>query len=162
MELQELEQVLEDLGRPRFHARQIFQWVHKTRRHGLRADDRPRPGAARADDRTPSESATRAVSRRERSEDGTTKLLLRLEDGKQIESVFIPDTPGDDLLHLDSGRLRDEVRFCLTGKMGMVRNLTAGRSSARSACWRASWACSTPASTSSDGHGEPLPQLRRR
>ena len=29
IELPELEQVLEELGRPRFHARQIFQWVYK-------------------------------------------------------------------------------------------------------------------------------------
>ena len=30
---------------------------------------------------------------RERSIDGTEKFLLRLADGQQIESVFIPDTP---------------------------------------------------------------------
>ena len=29
VELPELEQALHDLGHPRFHARQIFQWIHK-------------------------------------------------------------------------------------------------------------------------------------
>ena len=29
VELHELEQSLADLGTPRFHGRQIFQWVHK-------------------------------------------------------------------------------------------------------------------------------------
>ena len=29
MELAELEQALETLGRPRFHGRQLFQWIHK-------------------------------------------------------------------------------------------------------------------------------------
>ena len=29
MELAELEQALESMGHPRFHARQVFQWVHK-------------------------------------------------------------------------------------------------------------------------------------
>ena len=38
--------------------------------------------------------ATPEVVRTERSSDGTTKFLLRLDDGKLIESVFIPDTPG--------------------------------------------------------------------
>ena len=36
---------------------------------------------------------TPAVERVERSTDGTTKFLLRLADGKHIESVYIPDTP---------------------------------------------------------------------
>ena len=29
MELPELEQALESMGHPRFHARQLFQWIHK-------------------------------------------------------------------------------------------------------------------------------------
>ena len=29
MELTELEQALESMGHPRFHGRQLFQWVHK-------------------------------------------------------------------------------------------------------------------------------------
>ena len=37
--------------------------------------------------------STPAVVRTERSADGTTKFLLRLADGKLIESVFIPDNP---------------------------------------------------------------------
>ena len=47
---------------------------------------------------------------RERSIDGTEKFLLRLADGQRIESVFIPDTPVHDLLHLDPGGLRDGLR----------------------------------------------------
>ena len=49
-------------------------------------------------------STTPAVAHRETSSDGTEKFLLRLADGRHIESVFIPDTPADDLLHLDAGR----------------------------------------------------------
>ena len=29
MDLAELEQALEAMGHPRFHARQLYQWVHK-------------------------------------------------------------------------------------------------------------------------------------
>ena len=45
------------------------------------------------------------------SEDGTQKFVLRLADGKQIESVFIPDTPVADLLRLDTGWMRDGLRL---------------------------------------------------
>jgi 23S rRNA (adenine2503-C2)-methyltransferase len=79
--------------------------------------------------------ATPAVVRRERSTDGTSKFLLKLDDGKLIESVFIPDNPvpGDAsreprATFCISTQVGCAMRcaFCLTGKMGIDRNLTAG------------------------------------
>jgi 23S rRNA (adenine2503-C2)-methyltransferase len=125
LELHELEQVLEDLGRPRFHARQIFQWVHKrgitdfALMSDLSRELRASLGSALA-------IATPEVVRRERSEDGTTKLLLRLADGRQIESVFIPDTPSMTFCVSTQVGCAMKCAFCLTGKMGIDRNLTAG------------------------------------
>ena len=49
------------------------------------------------------------IDRRDVSSDGTQKLLVRLDDGRTIESVFIPDTP-EDVLRLHPGRLRHGVR----------------------------------------------------
>jgi 23S rRNA (adenine2503-C2)-methyltransferase len=66
------------------------------------------------------------VLRRERSSDGTTKFLLRLSDGKQIESVFIPDTPAQTFCISTQVGCAMRCAFCLTGKMGIDRNLTAG------------------------------------
>jgi 23S rRNA (adenine2503-C2)-methyltransferase len=74
------------------------------------------------------------VAGRERSADGTTKLLLRLEDGRQIESVCIPEHPGppessvpDRLTFCLSTQVGCAMgcAFCLTGRMGIDRNLTA-------------------------------------
>jgi 23S rRNA (adenine2503-C2)-methyltransferase len=64
------------------------------------------------------------VTRLERSEDGTTKFLLRLEDGREIESVFIPDTPAMTFCISTQVGCAMKCAFCLTGKMGIVRNLT--------------------------------------
>ena len=61
-----------------------------------------------------------------RSTDGTTKLLLRLADGKPIESVFIPDTPSQTFCLSTQVGCAMRCAFCLTGKMGIDRNLTAG------------------------------------
>ena len=68
----------------------------------------------------------------ERSVDGTTKFLLRLADGKLIESVFIPDTRPTVTRRQGTFCISTQVgcamkcAFCLTGKMGIDRNLTAG------------------------------------
>src|SRR5688572_17096382 len=88
----DIEQALLRLGWPTFHARQIFQWIHKrgVTDFALMSDlsrELRQQLADAFDIRTPQ------VVRTERSTDGTTKLLLRLADGKHIESVFIPDTP---------------------------------------------------------------------
>jgi 23S rRNA (adenine2503-C2)-methyltransferase len=66
------------------------------------------------------------VERTERSVDGTTKFLLRLADGKHIESVYIPDTPAQTFCISTQVGCAMKCAFCLTGKMGFDRNLTAG------------------------------------
>jgi len=124
-ELHELEQALEALGHPRFHARQIFQWVYRrgVTDFALMSDlgrDLRAQLAATCVITTP------AVERQERSEDGTTKLLLRMADGKHIESVYIPDTPAQTFCISTQVGCAMKCVFCLTGKMGIDRNLTAG------------------------------------
>jgi 23S rRNA (adenine2503-C2)-methyltransferase len=65
------------------------------------------------------------VIRRERSEDGTEKLLYRLSDGNTIEGVLIPG-PGGRLTLCVSSQVgcASCCAFCLTGTGGLVRNLT--------------------------------------
>jgi len=125
IELPELEQVLADLGQPRFHARQIFQWIYK-RGHVDFADMSDLPRDLRAQLSTECAVTTPAVERMERSIDGTTKFLLRMRDGKFIESVFIPDTPAQTFCISTQVGCAMKCAFCLTGKMGIYRNLTAG------------------------------------
>jgi 23S rRNA (adenine2503-C2)-methyltransferase len=125
MELGELEQALELMGHARFHGRQLYQWVHK---RGV-TDFSEMTDLAR-DLRTALAAAFRItapeVMRRDQSSDGTTKYLLRLEDGQLIESVFIPDTPANTFCLSTQVGCAMKCGFCLTGRMGIVRNLTAG------------------------------------
>src|SRR5919112_5339454 len=125
MELTELEQALEAMGHPRFHARQLFQWVHKrgVTDFGEMTDiGRDLRSTLAAEFRV----LTPEVVGRERSSDGTAKFLLRLEDGQLIESVFIPDTPANTFCLSTQVGCAMKCGFCLTGKMGIIRNLTAG------------------------------------
>jgi 23S rRNA (adenine2503-C2)-methyltransferase len=67
-----------------------------------------------------------ALEHRDTSIDGTEKFLLKLADGRQVESVFIPDTPAMTFCISTQVGCAMACAFCLTGKMGLVRNLTAG------------------------------------
>jgi 23S rRNA (adenine2503-C2)-methyltransferase len=67
-----------------------------------------------------------ALLQRETSSDGTVKFLLELEDGRHIETVFIPDTPSQTFCISTQVGCAMKCGFCLTGRMGLVRNLTAG------------------------------------
>jgi 23S rRNA (adenine2503-C2)-methyltransferase len=60
------------------------------------------------------------------STDGTRKFVLELGDGRRIESVFIPDTPAMTFCVSTQVGCAMSCGFCLTGKMGLVRHLTAG------------------------------------
>src|SRR4029434_10995820 len=60
------------------------------------------------------------------SEDDTQKFVLRLSAGKQIESVLIPDTPKQTFCVSTQVGCAMGCAFCLTGKMGLLRHLTAG------------------------------------
>ena len=125
LDLQELEQALESMGHPRFHARQLYQWVHKrgvTDFAGMTDIGRELRSSLAGAFRL----ATPEVVRREESIDGTTKFLLRLEDGQLIESVYIPDTPANTFCLSTQVGCAMKCGFCLTGKMGIIRNLTAG------------------------------------
>ncbi len=84
MDLAELEQTLESLGHPRFHARQLFQWVHK---RGVTdfGDMTDLGRELRASLAASFRVITPELVRKETSADGTTKFLLRLEDGQLIE-----------------------------------------------------------------------------
>jgi 23S rRNA (adenine2503-C2)-methyltransferase len=70
--------------------------------------------------------ATPSVDRVDHSEDGTRKFVLKLADGRQIESVFIPDTPAQTFCVSTQVGCAMACAFCLTGKMGLVRHLSAG------------------------------------
>jgi 23S rRNA (adenine2503-C2)-methyltransferase len=132
-----LEAALDAIGRPRFHARQIFQWIH---RHGIVDFDAMSDlgRELRVQLARDFKVGTPDVVQQERSTDGTVKFLLRLGDGKLIESVYIPDNPVGPAGSTGSRDPRAtfclstqvgcamRCAFCLTGKMGIDRNLTAG------------------------------------
>ena len=120
-----LEAALESRGHARFHAGQIFRWIY---RRGVTD-----PGAMtdlsrdlRATLASDFRVTAPALVHREQSVDGTEKFLLRFDDGRTVESEFIPDTPAMTFCISTQVGCAMACAFCLTGKMGLVRHLTAG------------------------------------
>src|SRR4029077_20314882 len=62
------------------------------------------------------------------SADGSKQYLMALEDGGEVESVYI--LYGERVTLCVSSQIGCPLacRFCLTGTMGLVRNLSAGES----------------------------------
>jgi 23S rRNA (adenine2503-C2)-methyltransferase len=125
LEVPELERALEARGAERFHARQIFRWIYA---RGVTDPSQMSdlPKSLRATLATDFTIATPRVVSDERSIDGTRKFLLELHDRARIEAVFIPDTPAMTFCISTQVGCAMACDFCLTGKMGLVRNLTAG------------------------------------
>ncbi len=124
LELNELEDFVQTLGHKKFHARQIYHWIWK---RGV-TDFAEMTNLSRELRAALSDKASVSlpeVTQHQVSEDGTQKFVLRLADGKQIESVFIPDTPKQTFCVSTQVGCAMGCAFCLTGKMGLIRHLSA-------------------------------------
>ena len=124
LELPELETLVESIGHRKFHARQIYRWIWK---RGV-SDFSQMTDLSRELREALVKAATVSlpeIVRRDVSEDGTQKFVLKLVDGRQIESVFIPDTPAQTFCVSTQVGCAMGCAFCLTGKMGLIRHLTA-------------------------------------
>src|SRR3954466_609836 len=124
LELAELEARLAELGAPRYHARQIFAWIHRrgVTDFGAMSD---LPKALRTQLAEAWTVTTPRLARKDVSTDGTTKYLFELADGTRIESVYIPDTPAQTFCISSQVGCAMACAFCLTGKMGLTRHLPA-------------------------------------
>ena len=124
MTLDEVEQVVADAGERRFRARQILHWVYG---RGAESFDAmlDLPAAFRAHLKHHFTIGTPAASLVSRATDGTRKLLIRLADGEDIESVIIPADKRITLCMSSQVGCAMACEFCATARMGLHRNLTA-------------------------------------
>jgi len=121
---EEVEALAERLGQPRYRGRQLFRWVQLRRVTDLAAmSDLSREFRERL--RGEAVIGRPAVARLQRAADGTRKLLFRLADGEEVESVLIRDEARLTACISSQVGCPLACRFCLTGRMGMRRNLTA-------------------------------------
>ncbi len=60
------------------------------------------------------------------SVDGTRRYLMRTREGHPVETVFIPTESRDTICFSSQSGCPLKCDFCLTAKLGLLRNLTSG------------------------------------
>jgi 23S rRNA (adenine2503-C2)-methyltransferase len=121
----ELEDLAVELGASRYRGRQLATWMYRKNLVDLDAmTDLPKDFKAILAEQA--ESVLPAVERVTPSQDGSRKLVFRLPDGARISAVLIPDDDRITLCLSTQVGCGYACSFCLTGTMGLERNLSAG------------------------------------
>lgn len=122
-ELEELEEYIESLGEKKFHAKQIFKWIHKLK-------------VLSFDEMTDISKSLReklkentyildlnVIECQKSKKDGTMKFLIGLTDNCAIESVFMKYNHGNTLCVSTQVGCKMGCKFCASTKEGYERNL---------------------------------------
>ena len=124
--LGEVQQIVKNLGMPKFAAKQITSWLYDKKvlsidemtnlslKHRKALNEGYEIGAS-----APVEAM--------RSADGTVKYLFRIPSDNYIEAVYIPDDDRATLCVSSQVGCKMNCKFCMTGKQGFTANLTASQ-----------------------------------
>ena len=120
----ELETFIQQLGQPKFRAKQIFQWLHQKR--VLSFDEMKNlPASLRSQLQQQCSITSFTIERKLVSAvDGTIKYLYRLADGEYVESVLMRYEHGISVCVSTQVGCKMGCSFCASTKAGFVRHLT--------------------------------------
>ncbi len=122
---EELKELLRARDPKPYRAHQLFEALHRRRIVDLRAaTDLPLPlREALAAEYVITDVEVADVFQ---ASDGTRRYLLRLRDGVRIESVWIPEPYADTICLSTQAGCPLACQFCMTARLGLLRNLEAG------------------------------------
>ncbi|PYM14005.1 MAG: 23S rRNA (adenine(2503)-C(2))-methyltransferase RlmN [Candidatus Rokuibacteriota bacterium] len=121
----EMEDLAVELGASRYRGRQLATWIYRKGVCALdRMTDLSREFRAALADRVTLRLPE--IERVDESGDGSRKLVFRLDDGARVSAVLMPDDDRMTLCLSTQVGCGFECAFCLTGTMGLDRNLTTG------------------------------------
>ncbi|MBT3233728.1 MAG: 23S rRNA (adenine(2503)-C(2))-methyltransferase RlmN [Calditrichaeota bacterium] len=133
LEIEDLVSFVASIGEKPFHGRQIYNWIYKQRIFDF-AQMGNLSKNLRENLKQKASVCLPIIAKKERSGDGTIKLLLEMSDGQRIETVYIPD--GDRHTACLSSQVGCALKcvYCATGKIGFKRNLSCGEIVAQLFC----------------------------
>lgn len=127
LSLPAIQEFLHAKGQPGYRAKQIYDWLWK---HGARSFDAMTnlPASLREQLQQEFFLPGLTLDNQQKSSDGTIKSRYKLHDGHHIETVLIPVPEDKRATVCVSSQVGCSLTcsFCATGKMGRIRNLTAG------------------------------------
>jgi 23S rRNA (adenine2503-C2)-methyltransferase len=124
MELADLSAALGP-AEPNFRARQIYDAVYRRHAPDLGSISNL-PKALRSRFETDLPLGLPSVERRYDSADGTRRYLLKLADGKTVETVWMPEGERSTICISSQVGCPVDCKFCLTALLGLERSLSAG------------------------------------
>lgn len=122
---QELVDLFAELGEPRYRADQVFRGLHGRRLVSF-DEMTDLPKVLREKLQETAKASTLTVESKYVSVDGTRRFLMKTHDGYPVETVFIPTENRDTICFSSQSGCPLKCDFCLTAKLGLLRNLTVG------------------------------------
>lgn len=121
----ELAELVGAIGEPRYRADQVFHGIHGRRLRSFE-EMTDLPKDLREHLQNTATPVSLAVESKFESADGTRRFLMLTHDGYPVETVFIPTEGRDTICFSSQSGCPLKCDFCLTARLGLLRNLTAG------------------------------------
>lgn len=121
----ELEEYIVSLDEKKFHAKQIFKWIHKV---GVTSFDEMTDISKSLRDKLKNNTYIlnmEVITCQKSKKDGTMKFLIKLTDNCAIESVFMRYNHGNTLCVSTQVGCKMGCKFCASTKEGFERSLLA-------------------------------------
>ena len=118
-----LEKFVTDMGQPRFRARQIRDWLNRGAPDFESMKNLPEKLRSELDEKAQT-LPVRVTKKLESSDGQTTKFLLELVDGEQIECVLMRTSYGNSVCVSSQAGCAMGCRFCASTLLGLKRNLS--------------------------------------
>lgn len=126
MNIEELEQLLQAWGEPKFRGKQIFDWLHQKQVDSFEEmTNLPKSLREKLEEKA-AINGVEIVRRLVSQIDGTRKYLFALADGAIIESVWMQYEHGNTVCISTQVGCRMGCKFCASTLDGVERGLTAG------------------------------------
>lgn len=123
LSFEDLSERLQLMGEKSFRATQLFEWIYQ--KNAWSFADMKNISKTLQDKLTQEfDFHPLQISKKEISEDGTTKFLFELSDGQMIETVLIPTKTRTTVCVSTQAGCKFGCRFCASGVGGWKRNLT--------------------------------------
>ena len=122
MTMEELGQVLKELGQPAFRAKQVYTWLHKGVTTYEQMTNLPKQLQALLAEKYPI-LPPKVVRKQESQKDGTIKYLWELSDGNCVETVLMRYHYGNTVCISTEVGCKMGCAFCASTLGGLIRKL---------------------------------------
>ncbi len=121
----ELVELFGELDEPRYRADLVVRGLPERRLESFH-ERTDLPKALREKLHQTATASTLRIESKYESVDGTRRFLMRTADGNPVETVFIPTENRDTICFSSQSGCALDCDFCLTAKLGLLKNLTVG------------------------------------